>query len=132
MTRRQTGAKVTRRDNRISELQVVHQEDDTPLPPAEELGKLLRLDQDYQLDKSLLNITIDMVKEQNASRRARENKVDWFVFIERMVALLLVLVLTLSAFYVSYLLALAGHEWTAAVVSGGTLVLIISAILKRK
>lgn len=44
MTRRQTGAKVTQGKDR-SEIQVVQQEEDTPLPPAEELERLKRIDE---------------------------------------------------------------------------------------
>ena len=58
MTRRQTGAKVTQGKDR-SEIQVVQQEEDTPLPPAEELERLKRI------DEGLVTKTIEMVEVEN-------------------------------------------------------------------
>ena len=125
MSRRSTGARITQDKDR-QELQVVQKEEDIPLPPAEELEKL------KAIDPSLITTTIDMVKEEGASRRQRLNKVDWFVFIERILALLIVGAISAGAFWASYLLGMGGHEWPACVISGGTLAMIISAILKRK
>ena len=61
MTRRQTGAKVTQGKDR-SEIQVVQQEEDTPLPPAEELERLKRI------DEGLVTKTIEMVEVENKFR----------------------------------------------------------------
>ena len=121
MTRRQTGAKVTQAKDR-SEIQVVQQEEDTPLPPAEELERLKRI------DDGLVTKTIEMVEVENNFRRKRQNRVDLFVFAERII----VAAITGVAFYASYLLGMAGHEWPACVISGGTLGMIISAIFKRR
>lgn len=71
MTRRQTGAKVTQAKDR-SEIQVVQQEEDTPLPPAEELERLKRI------DDGLVTKTIEMVEVENNFRRKRQNRVDLF------------------------------------------------------
>ena len=113
MTRRQTGAKVTQGKDR-SEIQVVQQEEDTPLPPAEELERLKRI------DEGLVTKTIEMVEVENKFRRRRQDRVDLFVFTERILALLIVTAITGVAFYASYLLGMAGHEWPACVISGGT------------
>lgn len=125
MTRRQTGAKVTQGKDR-SEIQVVQQEEDTPLPPAEELERLKRI------DEGLVTKTIEMVEVENKFRRRRQDRVDLFVFTERILALLIVTAITGVAFYASYLLGMAGHAWPACVISGGTLGMIISAIFKRR
>ena len=125
MTRRQTGAKVTQGKDR-SEIQVVQQEEDTPLPPAEELERLKRI------DEGLVTKTIEMVEVENKFRRRPQDRVDLFVFTERIFALLIVTAITGVAFYASYLLGMAGHEWPACVISGGTLGMIISAIFKRR
>lgn len=125
MTRRQTGAKVTQGKDR-SEIQVVQQEEDTPLPPAEELERLKRI------DEGLVTKTIEMVEVENKFRRRRQDRVDLFVFTERILALLIVTAITGVAFYASYLLGMAGHEWPACVISGGILGMIISAIFKRR
>jgi hypothetical protein len=125
MPRRRTGAKITQAKDH-SELQVVQQEEDTPLPPAEELEKL------KAINPELISTTIEMIRVENKFRRTSKIRADIFVFIERILALFIVLAITGGAFYASYLLAMSDHETTACVVSGGALAMIISAILKRR
>ena len=108
------------------QLEVVAKEEDAPLPSADELAKL------HSFRPDLVDVSVSEAREEIAHRRARDTKVTEYVFIERILGLVIAFILPCIAFWVSYRLAMAGHETTASVISGGTLVSIVVAILKRK
>lgn len=125
MTRKTTGARVSKQ-GAMKSVELVEQTEDTPLPSAVELERL------HSFRPDLIDQCVTMIQEENIHRRKRLNKVDWMVFAERMLALILVGAISVAAFVISYYLAMANHEATASVVTGGTLAMIVAAILKRK
>ena len=108
------------------EVQVAVQNEDSPLPVAEELKQL----HDFRPD--LVDVAVQQSIAEYEHRRARESKIDKYVFRERILGLVSAVVLSLVAFVISAYLAMNDHELTASVISGGTLVSIVAAILKRK
>ena len=112
-------------DHKLRELEAIEQEVESPTPGAAELERLHRFRPD------LVDHCVAEHKDEIVYQRKRLNRLDLFVFAERMLGLLAVTGLSLAAFGISYLLAMAGHEWTACVISGGTIVGIVTAILKR-
>lgn len=120
------GVRAVAKGQEIQEFEAVEQEEESSLPAAVELERL------HSFRPDLVDTSVELYKEEVAVQRKRINKVDNFVFIERMAGLIFSVALVALAFYVSYVLAMAGHDAVACVVSGGTLVSIVATILKRK
>lgn len=108
------------------EVQVAVQNEDSPLPVAEELKQL------HEFRPDLVDVAVQQSIAEYEHRRSRESKIDKYVFRERILGLVSAVVLSLAAFGISTYLAMNDHELTASVISGGTLVSIVAAILKRK
>lgn len=123
MSRRRAGFKVTN-PNTGQQMTAMAQVEDSPLPPAD-------LERLHSFRPDLVDKAVKMCEDEAKYRRDRQSKVDWLVFIERFSGLLLCVGLSAFAFTVSYHLAMADHEWTACIISGGTLGSIIATIRKR-
>lgn len=112
-------------DRHIQEVEAVVQENDSPMPAATELALL------HKVRPDLVDSCMKEHHDEAEYQRTRFTRIDRFVFLERLLGLLAAVVLTLVAFWVSYLLAIAGHDWPSCVISGGTIVGIVAAILNR-
>lgn len=126
MPQKKRGVRAIAQGREIQQIEAVEQEIDSPLPAAEELQKL------HSFRPDLVDTSITLYKEEVSVQRKRVDKIDNFVFIERMAGLILAVGVICLAFYASYILALSGHDSVAMVISGGTLVSIVATILKRK
>lgn len=109
----------------VREVETVVQESDSPVPTASELALL------HKIRPDLVDHCIREHQIEAEYQRKRFYRIDWFVFAERFLGLIFAVVLTLVAFVVSYFLAIAGHDWPACVISGGTIVGIVAAILNK-
>ncbi len=126
MKQKKQGVRAELDDNSgVREVQAVVQESDSPVPAASELEHLHRIRPD------LVDHCIKEHQIEAEYQRQRFRRLDSFVFAEHLLGLILAGSLTLVAFWVSYLLAMSGHEWSACVISGGTIVGIVTAILKQ-
>lgn len=66
---------------------------------------------------------------ESSHRRVQENRINWFIFCEKAIGSVFGLVTVIGALYVAYLLAMAGKEWVACAVIGGTLASVVTTFV---
>ncbi len=113
-------------NSHVRELEAVVQESDSPMPAASELALL------HKIRPDLVDHCIKEHQIEAEYQRKRFRRIDCFVFAERFFGLICASGITIAAFVVAYLLAMADHELPACVVVGGTLGGIVAAILNQR
>ena len=116
----------TRLAKRGDEIALSQTTTDAPFLPVEQMEKL------KELDPSRIDWVFEQTQIESEFRRSEERRVNTFVFIERMVGLLLALCIGLSGLGAAYLTALAGHDMTASIFGGTTLVGLVSTFIAGK
>jgi hypothetical protein len=116
----------TRLAKRGDEIALSHTTTDAPFLPVEQMEKL------KELDPSRIDWVFEQTQIESEFRRSEERRVNTFVFIERMVGLLLALCIGLSGLGAAYLTALGGHDMTASIIGGTTLVGLVSTFIAGK
>jgi hypothetical protein len=96
---------------------------DAPLLPIEQIARL----------KDLAPDRVDWVFQQteleSMGRRSEVRRINTMTFIERMAGLVFALLVSMMGLGASIYLAMNGHEVTASIVGGGTLVGLVTAFV---
>lgn len=109
--------------NKDSHITVSQHETDAPILPIAQIERL----------KEIHPARVDWVFEETTKegdfRRKEVSRINKMVFVERLMSQVAGLVIGVSALYVSYLLAMGGHDWVAGIVGGTTVIGLVSAFL---
>jgi len=96
---------------------------DAPLLPMSQIERL------QQICPERVPWLFDETQKEGDFRRAETTRINWMVFAERMIGQIAGLVIGCVSLWVSYLLAMSGHDWVAAVIGGTTVVGLVSAFV---
>lgn len=110
-------------DNEGSRLAIQHTSTDSPILPAENLARL------KEIDPSLVSWVVQQTEIEAGHRRKETSHVNWFIFAERILGVILGAGVAILGLGAATYLALKGHDWVAAVVGGGTLATIVTVIV---
>lgn len=120
MASRHTSASAHSRD---TEVRVSQTTTDSPLLPVEQISRL----------RDLAPERVDWIFEQTEIeaefRRTETRRINTMTFVERMAGLLFALLVAVFGLGVSAYLALNGHEVTASIIGGTTIVGLVSAFI---
>lgn len=111
---------------RGDEVQVSHSQTDSPIIDVASLEKL----QTFRPD--IVDFVIEQTKAEAEYRRKRDDRVDWFVFIERMGGIVLAGVVCAGGIFGSVYAANQGHEKLAMVIAVSCIGTLAVAYLNRK
>ena len=99
---------------------------DSPLLPAPNLEHLQRI------DPTLVGWVVQQTEIEANHRRARENRVDGYIFAERIAGIIAGFLVALVGLGAAAYVAVQGHDTVAAVIGGATLIAIVSVLVTRK
>ncbi|MCX7660011.1 MULTISPECIES: hypothetical protein [Caldimonas] len=117
---RSTTAQLKDRERHVT---LSQHETDAPILPIAQIERLRELAPDR------VEWFFDETTKEGDFRRAETSRVNGFVFVERLLGILAGLFMGSSALYASYHLAMAGHDWVAAIIGGTTVVGLVSAFV---
>lgn len=123
MAQKHTAVQV--KDSSGGEIKAVSQESDFPIPPADELAKL------HAFRPDLVDVAVDMMKEESVHRRKRVTTIDRNIFVQNLVSCTGAILVALVAFCGSIWLAIEGHDLAAISIVGGTLGTVVYAINRQ-
>jgi len=106
-----------------TEIQLSQTTTDAPLLPIEQISRLRELDPD-RVDWVFVQTEIE-----SAFRRKEHQRINTMTFIERMSGLVFALVVACLGLGIAAWLAVSGHELTASVIGGTTIVGLVSAFI---
>lgn len=86
----------------------------------------------HQFRPDLINWVIQQTQSEADRRWKRQTRVDWFVLVERIGGLILGFLIAALGLGAAMYLAMNNHETTASVVGGGTLVGIVTALVRGR
>jgi hypothetical protein len=121
---RQTNARVTNRDG--GELLVQDNQSDAPLLPVASLERLSK----FQPDK--VEWVFEQTRIEAETRRAEQRRINTFVFIERIAALIFALAIGICGVCGGLYAALKGHDWLGGVVASVTIGTLAVAFLGQR
>ncbi len=107
-------------------LTVAQHESDAPILPMAQIERL------NQICPERVPWVFDETTKEGNFRRSETTKINWFVFVERTLGIVSGLAIGCTALYTSYHLAMAGHDWVAAIIGGTTVVGLVSTFLLRR
>jgi hypothetical protein len=117
---RSTTAQLKDRERHVT---LSQHETDAPILPIAQIEKL------REIAPGRVEWFFDETIKEGDFRRGETSRVNTFVFIERLLGILAGLFIGSSALYASYRLAMAGHDWVAAIIGGTTVVGLVSAFV---
>lgn len=120
MTNRQTHVDSKRGDGHVS---ITQHETDSPLIPVAQIERL------HSFAPERVQWVFDQTEREAECRRARQVRVDGFVFAERLVGQIAAVVMCSGALYAAYLLGMAGKEIAAAAIGTTAVVGLATAFL---
>jgi hypothetical protein len=106
--------------------QVTAHETDSPILPVPQLRELAEFRPD------LVDWVIKRSEIEGDERRKRQKRVDRYIFVERIGALVCGALVALVGLGVAGYVALQGHDKVAGILGGGTLVTIVSVIISHR
>ncbi len=109
-------------DQSGNQLRAVSQENDFPLPPADELQKL------HQFRPDLVDKVLEMTEKEAQARRHRWCTIDKYVHRQNMMSAGGSIAIALVAFCGAIYLAMNNHDWVAFGLVGSTLGVVVFAI----
>jgi uncharacterized membrane protein len=124
MSSRHTEIQAQTRDG--DSLQVASHETDSPILPMSQLQAL----QEFRPD--LVDWVVRRTEEEAHARHRQEATVNRFIFVERMSGTLGGIAIAIFGLATSAYLALHGAEWVAGIMAGGTLVALVSVIVRGR
>jgi hypothetical protein len=107
-------------------LQLTQHETDSPVLPVAQLEQL----QAFRPD--LVDWVRDQTESEAVARRARQSRVDVFIFAERIAGLLAGTLISCLGMGAAIFLALKGQATVACVIGGGTLVGLVTVLVQGK
>lgn len=122
MSNRQTHVDSKRGD---SHLAITQHETDSPLIPVSQIERL------HQFAPERVQWVFDQTEREADSRRSRAQRLDTFVFTERMVGQIAAVLLCSGALYAAYLLGMAGKKIAAAAIGTTAVVGLAGAFLSN-
>jgi hypothetical protein len=120
---RSTTAQLNEKDRHLT---VSQHDTDAPILPVAQLEKL------HQFYPDAVPWVIDEASKEGQFRREESGRINTFIFIERIAGLLAGFSIGAIALSISYLLAMAGHDWVASVIGGTTVVALVGAFIYGK
>jgi hypothetical protein len=124
MSNRRTELQAKSRDG--DQLQLTSQDTDSPVLPVAQLKALSEFRPD------LVDWVVSRTEVEATARHARTRRVDTFIFVERIGGLFGGVLIAALGIGVAGYLALNGAEPAAMVIGGGTLVSIVTVIIRGK
>ena len=124
MSNAHTNARVTNPDG--GELSVSHTTTDSPILPAANLKQL------QEIDPSLVPWVVKQTETEANHRRAQTQRINTFVFIERIAGVIIGGFVAIAGLGISAYVAIQGHDVTASIIGGTTLVGMVVAIVTKK
>lgn len=107
-------------------LQLTHHETDSPVLPVAQLEQL------HTFRPDLVDWVKDQTEQEANHRRARVDRVDTFILIERLSGLIAGTIISCIGLLIAAYLALHGQAWVAGVLGGGTLVGLVTVLVQGK
>lgn len=104
-------------------LQLTAHDTDSPVLPVVQLQGL------HEFRPDLVDWVTQQTEKEAEFRRGRQNRVDGFIFSERILGQVVGAVIAALGIGCATFLAVSGHELTASVLGGGTLVSIVTVLV---
>ncbi len=120
---RSTTAQLKDKDRQVT---VSQHDTDAPILP---IAQLERLNQIYP---DAVPWVIDEASKEGQFRRKETGRVNTFIFVERILGVIAGLSIGLTALYISYRLAVTGHDGVAGIIGGTTVVALVGAFIYGK
>ena len=121
MGSRHTQARI--QDRRVD---LVHTETDSPVLPVAQLEKL------HEFRPDLVDWVRDETTKESQYRRDEIRRVNWFVFVERVLSQLFGLLIGLAGLGAAVYLGVNGQPWAGSVLGGSTVVALVYAFVRGK
>lgn len=96
---------------------------DSPILPIEQIERL------QQIAPHRVDWVFDQTQLESEGRRIETKRINTMVFVERMAGLVFALVIAILGLSAAVYLAMQGHEVTASIIGGGTLVGLVTAFV---
>ena len=117
---------VRAQNDRGQSLQVSQHETDSPILPVPQLEQL------HNFRPDLVDWVTAQTEKEAEHRRAREDKVNGYVFFERISGIVGGVLISMFGLGISAYVALHGQPWVAGVIGGGTLVGIVGVLVQGR
>jgi|SRR5471030_901668 len=103
-----------------------HTSTDSPILPAANLAQL------QQIDPALVAFVVEETRLEAAARRRNASQINWFIFLEKVAGVAAGAIVAIFGFAVAGYLVLRGHDTAGAVISGTTLLGIVTVLVTRQ
>lgn len=123
MTNRQTRVDSKRSDGHVS---ITQHETDSPLIPVAQIERL------HAFAPERVDWVFEQTEREAEHRRARQSRVDSFIFAERFIGQVAAVLLCAGALYAAFLLGMAGKEIVAAAIGTTAVVGLATAFLSGR
>lgn len=112
-------------DTNGRQVSIAHTSTDSPILPAGNLQQL------QQIDPGLVSWVVRQTEIEAEHRRKSENRINAYVFIERISGVAAGLLVSLFGFAVGGYLVLQGHDWAGVGICGTTLATIVTVLVTK-
>lgn len=109
-----------------TEVAVSHTTTDSPLLPIDQIERLREIAPDR------VNWVFEQTQIESETRRSENQRINTMIFVERIAGLVFALIIALVGLGAATYLAMNGHEVTASVIGGTTLVGLVTAFVAGK
>ncbi len=119
---RSTTAQLRDKDKQLT---VAQHESDAPILPMAQIERM------KEVCPERVPWVFDETTKEGDFRRAENRRINFFVFVERMMGIVSGLAIGCAALFTAYRMAMAGHDWVAGIIGGTTVVGLVSVFLVR-